>query len=475
MVSPFPSLSTLSIMIFSLTTISFFLANEHISGDMSSTPFRDSSYPSWRVSAGSTDDSVALDSVRSRAEKFKLACSPLGGSEVQQVELPIGGVAAAIRTFKENDKLRSKCQMPPIKACNVENFSVIIMSHNLERIDKLATAIRRMIFPMKAIGMSEIILIWNARSDVLKEAAARGYQDLLQNRTNTTDANAARILTWAKDPHNPLRMFFALKHHMTNSLLNRWDPSIRPSNEALVYFDDDGPFYTLNTGLMAAGFELWKRNPRAQVGIYTRSISLDVGPAEESSGFLPYCGGQIVYDNTTFPQFGGTVVLPSGSIIHRNYLCFLHHPAFRELRHFVDDHRTHPDDMMVSLLIGHLSGESPRLYARRDYKERKRNSIPIEEDRRNATGVPGILRRPMWPLKASLGHRRLLHESPNWFEYRTSAMRSLLGYFASIPPVSKGWCSGSQYHTNGQCSPEFPSVEQIPWMNRSSPHFSCTN
>ena len=228
----------------------------------------------------------------------------------------------------------------------------------------------------------------------------------------------------------------------------------------LFAVDDDGPFYTLNTGLMAAGLELWKRNPRAQVGIYVRSVSLNVsdGLVKENSRFSPYCGGQITYNGgKNFPQFGGTVVLPSGSIIHRNYLCFIYHPAFRELRHFVEGHRTHPDDMMVSLLIGHLSGKSPRLYARREYKTWMSDSTLNEEDRGNATGVF----QPMWPMKASLGHRRLMHETPNWFVHRTSAIRSLLSYFASIPPVSEGWCSGSQYQTNGTCSPEYPSEEQM--------------
>merc|ERR1719217_461909 len=110
---------------------------------------------------------------------------------------------------------------------------------------------RRAIFPMKSIGMSEVILVWNTERHVLEEAAARG-QDLLHNRTNTTETAAARILGWASDSQNPLRLFYALSHHMTNNLLNRWNPLIRPSNEALVYFDDDGPFYTLNTGLMTA-------------------------------------------------------------------------------------------------------------------------------------------------------------------------------------------------------------------------------
>mmetsp|Transcript_22398 Transcript_22398/g.51382 ORF Transcript_22398/g.51382 Transcript_22398/m.51382 type:complete len:251 (-) Transcript_22398:688-1440(-) len=231
MVSPCPSLSTLSIMIFSLAMVSFFLANEHITDDMSSTPFRDKSYS--LSSVGIEDSVAALDSVRWRAEKYKRACSPL--DPMQQVDLPIGGVATAIRTFKEKGALRSKCQMPPIQACDVESFSVIIMSHRLERMDKLATAMRRVIFPMKAVGMSEIILVWNAESDVLEEAAARGYQDIVQNRTNTTEAYAARILDWAKDSHCPLRLFFALSHHMANSLLNRWNPLIRPRNEALVY------------------------------------------------------------------------------------------------------------------------------------------------------------------------------------------------------------------------------------------------
>jgi len=51
------------------------------------------------------------------------------------------------------------------------------------------------------------------------------------------------------------------------------------------------------------------------------------------------------------------MALPSGSIIHRNYLCFIWHPALEELRRYIREHHTHPDDQTVSAIISQLSGK----------------------------------------------------------------------------------------------------------------------
>ena len=59
------------------------------------------------------------------------------------------------------------------------------------------------------------------------------------------------------------------------------------------------------------------------------------------------------------------MVLPSGSMLHSNYLCFLWHPALEEIRNFVLQHPVHPDDVTVSTVVSHLAGKAPRVYSRR--------------------------------------------------------------------------------------------------------------
>ena len=46
-----------------------------------------------------------------------------------------------------------------------------------------------------------------------------------------------------------------------------------------------------------------------------------------------------------------SVLLPSGTFLHRNFLCFIWHPAFEELRQWVVAHKTMPDDMTVSVCV----------------------------------------------------------------------------------------------------------------------------
>ena len=78
-------------------------------------------------------------------------------------------------------------------------------------------------------------------------------------------------------------------------------------------------------------------------GVYIRHIKFiqAAGGADSSLPdgevpFTPTCrertGDIIEYNYFVFPQFGANMALPSGSIIHRNYLCFIWHPAFEELR-----------------------------------------------------------------------------------------------------------------------------------------------
>lgn len=152
------------------------------------------------------------------------------------------------------------------------------------------------------------------------------------------------------------------------------------------------------------GFELWRRNSDVQNAAFPRNLRvlsdrmkemqkqgvdlclksvLKVGKAgnigdEEEVPFTPTCrertGDIIEYNFFVFPQFGANMALPSGSIIHRNYLCFIWHPAFEELRKYIREHPTHPDDQTVSAIISQLSGKPPRAFPRTIKRGRRKIS-----------------------------------------------------------------------------------------------------
>ena len=252
-----------------------------------------------------------------------------------------------------------------------------------------------------------------------------------------------------------------------------------------VYFDDDGPFYTTSKVIIKSGIELWKRNSNIQVGSYGRRVAftderitkqLDTvlektvqqaitnDMKQNKDNFVPFCksddDGEYKYTDSK-AEFGSHIILPTGSIIHRNYLCFIWHPAFEEVRQFISDHRTKPDDMFVSLLISQLSGRGPKLYPRKRY-----------------AGYVKGLNTSSSTSNMAFNHRRLLWENENWFEARADAANSLMRYFGSIPPPSVGWCAGSHYlfHNGSQyeCSVDYPKMEMLPWMNEwGSTYHQC--
>lgn len=75
--------------------------------------------------------------------------------------------------------------------------------------------------------------------------------------------------TW-KEPKVEFRTFISAEHGLGNNLLNRYHPDIRPKNEAVLFYDDDGPFYTDTE--IRTGFELWKRNSGRQIGLLGRNF-----------------------------------------------------------------------------------------------------------------------------------------------------------------------------------------------------------
>jgi len=264
-----------------------------------------------------------------------------------------------------------------------------------------------------------------------------------------------------------------------------------------MYFDDDGPFWS-REAMVYGGLELWKRNSDVQVGGFPRNVrflsdrmkglektnlqqSIDIITrdadgygGETHSTFTPVCrnvtGDHVEYNYFTFPDFAGHVLLPSGTFLHRNFLCFIWHPAFEELRQWVITHKTMPDDMTVSTLISHLSGRAPRTFPREVETRRRLTSTDMSFKPmflQNETTIDHSLLESPPPDQS---HRRLLWKQKNWGGMRQEAINSIIGYFGSIHPGTVGWCAGTPYMKNNNrgvpfvCHPEKPTLDLIPWL-----------
>ncbi|KAL3826870.1 hypothetical protein ACHAXA_005712 [Cyclostephanos tholiformis] len=270
-----------------------------------------------------------------------------------------GGVALSLEKWLEENSSQStnndaypKCYSPPSKSCNVTTYTLIIMSHTTERLQAFMEPLGLMIDTWP--GLSEVIIVWNSPRETLSNAVENG-------KNKKESRYAKKLLLWDEDPSHPLRIFFSLENGLANNLLNRYHPKLAPSNEAIMYFDDDGPFWS-KEAMVYGGLELWKRNSDVQVGGFPRNVrylsdrmkrlqkitlqksidiimrDADVNVGEIHPTFTPLChkvtGDHVEYNYFSFPDFAGHVLLPSGTILHRNYLCFIWHPAFEELRHW---------------------------------------------------------------------------------------------------------------------------------------------
>lgn len=414
--------------------------------------------------------------------------------------LPENGIRFAIKAWLDSQADESMerneyplCYLPPSKSCHVEQYTVILMSHTVtddKRLRKMISGISDIAtFPETA----EIILIWNSEKSVLQTCEKE---------------NCKLLVEWDADPNHPLRIFYSLENGLQNNLLNRYHPSIQPKSEALVFFDDDGPFFSGEA--MRAGFALWKFNSDVQIGSMARNIRFPskrmdnlqneasdlaselynknawqthIHPYDienvsrkmkdfslEDPGypkFTPICHNQsgdvVEYNYFVFPNSKAHMSLPSGSILHRNYLCFIWHPVFDELRRFILDHPTHPDDMTISTLVSHLSGKPLRTFPRyiKETEHRKLSALDSEEGESDELPY------------ANQGRRRLLWQQKDWGNMREEAINSIVGYFGSINPGSVGWCVGTEHQKKAtgrgnmrfNCEPEFPSLDMIPWLN----------
>jgi hypothetical protein len=335
-----------------------------------------------------------------------------------------------------------------------------------------------------------------------------------------------------------VRVVYPLKMGFPNDLFNRYHPHVVvPKTKALLYYDDDGPFYSYEA--IQGGFELWKRHSQAQIGAMARQITysarqqqeqLDkLGRSEPTSTqrrsrdltksipadnqFISHCtnvGDQVDYQFRFFANYDANMVLPSGSMLHANYLCYLWHPALAEIRKFVLTHPVRPDDMTVSMIVSQLAGVAPRVYSRRLDKA-ERNSqrhrklwqsngkvtppnadtasaldespldgrIPTVDDDDGVLDDDSDASVPNWELQRQ--SRSLMFSicwdcgagmtemKQYWAELRTQAVNALVQYFGSLNSGSIGWCAvDSQYYNvgkDGRCDPVMAKQGWLPWMN----------
>lgn len=398
--------------------------------------------------------------------------------------LPEGGVAQSLKRWMEEDDQHpcdaangdncTSCYLPPPRSCDVTTYTLIIMAHTTGRLKKFIDPLTEMMDEWQ--GMTEIIIVWNSPRTNLTAVSTEKEQQY-----------ATKLLAWDKDPSHPLRIFFSMEEGLTNNLLNRYHPKLRPKNQAVMYFDDDGPFFS-KEAMVDVGFELWRRNSNVQVGAWPRNIrylssrmkvagkrglkgNIDI-VANDAQGdigisypsFTPFCRNitqdYVEYNRDSFPDFNAHILLPSGSILHRNFFCFIWHPAFEELREWVAHHKTMPDDMTVSMLVSHLTGKAPRTFPREiGTTEFDRN---VESNAERGINAQAILNQ---------SHRRLgLWNKKGWFDMRVEAINSILGYFGSMHYGSVGWCAGTTFlqhndESHSECIPKKPTLNLIPWLN----------
>jgi len=415
--------------------------------------------------------------------------------------LPEGGVAVALqRWLKENNNEQHSqeeeeaatnnndenkyptCYLPPPKSCDVTTYTLVIMSHTTERLEAFMDPLTEMVDSWP--GLTEIIIVWNSPRTTITSVIEEKQKQY-----------ATKLLSWDADPNHPLRIFFSLEEGLANNLLNRYHPKIQPKNQAVMYFDDDGPFFS-KEAMVDSGLEMWRRNSNVQVGAFPRNIrylssrmkeagkkglqeSIDIvtNNVHGDSGatyppFTPFCrnatGDHVEYNYFSFPDYNAHMLLPSGSILHRNFLCFIWHPAFEELRTWVVHHKTMPDDMTVSTLVSHLSGRAPRTVPQKinAFNTGRRLTEDPLEDYADSANIP----------IPNQSHRRLLWKNPNWAKWREEAINSILNYFGAIHPGTVGWCAGTKYSQDHhkhhyECKPENPSLSMLPWLNEGGVGF----
>jgi len=425
-------------------------------------------------------ENAAFESLINRSKHHQQHCDSIGLSSNDfsgqlainnhTAHLPPFGFLDAVRGYRDSDTSRSsvvdgsypyRCELPLENECDETQFTIIFMAYNPDRLNMLLKEIKMMLTDNDYSKMvAEIIIVWNGERHIDETHLGKKMLDL------------GKTL--------PLRISYPLKAGFPNDLMNRYHPRLGVKTKAILYYDDDGPFYSYRAVL--GGFELWKRNSNVQIGAMARKIDLGERQAEESRSirasssettpndgyFVSHCPTKdnLHYNYQTFANFDARMVLPSGSFLHSNYLCFLWHPIFEDVREYVRNHPVNPDDGTVSMLVSQLAGKAPRVYSRRlppaekMQQQQQQQQKQREQRRRLMDGIN-------WDKQGA--HDKKMH----WGRLRSDVANSLARYFGSINSGSLGWCYGTEYHIINKknedlCDPEMARVGMLPWMNTDS-------
>ena len=423
---------------------------------------------------------------------------PFGHTNETLAALPTFGIIEDIEGYVPNPSTDSqwKCVKPSRKECTETQFSVVFMAYNPDRLKVTLNQIQLMLEdPQWSQHVRECIIVWNGERSV-----------------NESDIGKV-LLNYAAQHPDTFRIEYPLKMGLPNDLMNRYHPHVvKPQTAALLYYDDDGPFYAFDA--VIAGFELWKRHASAQVGAMAREISLGPRQAIEHATlsinqhddrlFVSHCDNlddQVDYNFRYFANYDANMVLPSGSFLHSQYLCYLWHPVLEPIRQFVRAHPTHPDDMTVSLVVSQLGGRAPRVYSRRlnkatnpqkskpekrrrlhdadhrlleeqqpyDSSDQQRHELEalLEED--PATGIIPVAeqmrRKLLFSIQWDVDNQKMTDAKKLWAALRTEAINSLVRYFGSINSGSIGWCEGTEWYNpkkDGKCGTFSPSPYRVP-------------
>lgn len=414
--------------------------------------------PSLSISSDRSLENLAFKKVIDRTNGNKQHCESIGlskdpntdllNSNNHTAHLPQFGFLDAARAYQDSDPkgidaiYPYQCELPPENECGETNFTVIFMAYNPDRLMKLLSEIQKMLTDKDYSKLvAEVVIVWNGERHIDETPLGK------------------KLLDFGKK--YPVRISYPLKAGFPNDLLNRYHPRLEVKTKAIMYYDDDGPFYSYNAVL--GGFELWKRNSNAQIGAMARKLDLGPRQADESKAvskspndkfFVSQCPTDgLRYNFNTFANFDARMVLPSGSFLHSNYLCFIWHPIFEDIRKYVRQHPVNPDDGTVSMLVSQLAGRAPKVYSRR---------IAIQANPENGQQRRRLMDGIDWDSKGGEDKKRM------WGRLRSDVANSLARYFGSVNSGSLGWCYGTEHHIfkrkENLCHPEMAKLGMLPWM-----------
>jgi hypothetical protein len=470
-------------------TVGISNSNAITTGDLNATPLLRPPEPGTAVTKGATTNAnfpPELHRLLDRARLHQQHCQALDLTDAPDhsklaennhtAHLPQFGILKAAAAYQDNDYPYT-CQLPPEMECSETQFTVIFMAYNPYRLTKLYNQVLKMSTGAQFKPLvHQVLIVWNGDRDIEGTKMGKALVDLTRGNTTT------------------VRISYPLKAGFPNDLMNRYHPRLDIATKAIMYYDDDGPFYSPQA--MLAGFELWKRNANAQIGAMARKLDLGGRQLQEKSAvlngpgdrfFVSHCPTDSVrYNYNDFAQFGANMVLPSGSLLHSYYLCWLWHPIFAEIRQYVKDHPVKPDDGTVSIIVSQLSGRAPKVYPRRINKQKKGRRLLDMAMTTNETNTKGIMgenelllledtdtdtdstvprRRRRLMDGIDWGNTKQAGDKKNkWGKLRSDAANSLVRYFGSMNSGSIGWCYGTTYEIGGKCKPEMATVGQLPWM-----------